>query len=279
MPQPESLGRREEDQPAASEAAEEPEAASPETEPDPTPEQRPAKPAGERSGRKRGDRRPPRESKRAESAKPRPEPAPEPDEDEEAEELPLDAGDAPLPATMAGPGESVHEGPEDEIMAESREILENILKLMDVDAQVDSQRIDDRVILNVTGENGGLLIGKKGATLDALQFLVNKIINREHDEKYRVIVDTENYRVRRHQSLIELANRMADKARRTRRPITISQLSAHDRRVVHLALQDKQGLRTRSRGDGPLKNVVIVPQGKRNDRRRSSQGARGGGDQ
>ena len=165
----------------------------------------------------------------------------------------------PLPPTVAGPGESLYDGPEDEVMTKSRETLAKILQHMGIEATVAVNRIQNRVILNVVGDNSGLLIGKKGVTLDALQFLVNKIINREQEDKFRVIVDSESYRERRHQSLVDLANRMAEKAQRNHRPVTISQLSAHDRRVVHLALQEHTGLKTRSRGDGPLKNIVIIP--------------------
>jgi spoIIIJ-associated protein len=160
---------------------------------------------------------------------------------------------------MPGPGESVVQGPEDELMTQSRLILEGILSRMELDAQVTTTRIGERIVLNVTGDNSGLVIGKKGATLDALQFLINKIVNRDLSEKTRVIVDTEEYRRRRQESLVDLARRMADKARRTKRPVTISQLSAHDRRVIHLALQDQGGIKTRSRGDGLLKNVIIIP--------------------
>ena len=169
----------------------------------------------------------------------------------------------PLPPTVAGPGEDVHSGPEDEVMTLARESLSGILSRMDIEAEVSVSRIQDRIILDISGDNSGLLIGKKGATLDALQFIVNKIVNRTRTEKVRVVADTENYRQRRHQSLIDLAQRMAAKARRNRRPVTISSLSAHDRRVVHLALQEDPSLKTRSRGEGPLKNVVIIPGGKR----------------
>ena len=165
----------------------------------------------------------------------------------------------PLPASMPGPGEEVHDGPEDTVMTQSRQALQDILERMFLEAEVKVCRIEDRIVLSVQGDNGGLLIGKKGATLDALQFLVNKIVNRNRSEKCRVVVDAENYRQRRQQSLVELAQRMAAKARRNKRPVTISQLSAHDRRVVHLALQDKPGLKTRSRGEGPMKNVIIIP--------------------
>lgn len=177
-------------------------------------------------------------------------------EDEDEEEVILSG---PLAPTVPGPGEELYVGPEDSYMASCRTTLQAILEHMGVQAKVMVIRISDRIILNIEGDDNGLLIGKKGATLDALQFLMNKIANKKHAEKIRVVVDAENYRERRHQSLIELAQRMAEKARKTKRPVTISQLSAHDRRVIHLVLQDQAGLQTRSRGEGPLKNVVVIP--------------------
>jgi spoIIIJ-associated protein len=192
-------------------------------------------------------------------------------DDEDELVVKLGAG-LPLPPTVAAPGEVPYEGPEDEAMTQGRQAVEAILSHMEIVATVNVGRIEDRIILTVEGDNSGLLIGKKGATLDALQFLVNKIVNRTRSQKFRVVVDTEDYRQRRHQALIDLAGRMAEKAKRTKRPVTISQLSAYDRRVVHLALQDRSGIKTRSRGDGPLKNVVIVPGGARGGGRRPGRG-------
>lgn len=167
----------------------------------------------------------------------------------------------PPPPTVPGPGESFYEGPEDEVMTQAREALTGILERMPVEgARVEARRIQDRVILNISGESSGLLIGKKGATLDAFQFLLNKSINRTRTDKHRIIVDVEDYRRRRHQSLIDLARKMAAKAHRSKRPVTISALSAQDRRVVHLTLQDEPGIKTRSRGEGQYKNVVLVPE-------------------
>lgn len=168
-------------------------------------------------------------------------------------------GPKPLPPTVPSQDEKLYDGPDDDVMTSGKDALQGLLNHMGLESEVKVKRIADRIILSIEGENSGLLIGKKGATLDALQFLINKIVNRNKTEKVRVIVDTENYRERRHQSLIELADRMAEKAKRNRRPVTISQLSAHDRRVVHLTLQEVNGIRTRSRGDGPLKNIVIIP--------------------
>ncbi|MFH1138715.1 MAG: RNA-binding cell elongation regulator Jag/EloR [Pseudomonadota bacterium] len=237
------------------------------------PENRDAGPSAREGSRGPREDRPRPEKPRPERPRPRgprpeqrrpetPEEFPRETEEEPAAPIFTGAG-APLPPTQAGPGEKVYEGPEDEIMTKARESLAGILNRMSLEAAVVVQRIEDRVILTISGDNSGLLIGKKGATLDALQFLVNKIVNRDNEDKNRVIVDSENYRLRRHQSLVDLAVRMAEKAQRNRRPVTISQLSAHDRRVVHLALQEQTGLRTRSRGDGPLKNVVIIPGSKK----------------
>ena len=218
---------------------------------------------GGRRGGRPGDRREKGERRPDRPARPKPEPMPEPqvnDLDDDDDDMPLViSGPMPLPPTVPGPGETMFEGPEDEVMIQARETMQGILERMNVAAQVTVRRIEDRIILSVEGENSGLMIGKKGATLDAFQFVVNKVVNRTRTDKQRVIVDTEDYRQRRHQSLIDLAARMAAKAKRSRRPVTISALSSHDRRVVHLALQNEPGLKTRSRGDGPFKNVVIIP--------------------
>jgi spoIIIJ-associated protein len=116
--------------------------------------------------------------------------------------------------------------------------------------------------LNIRGEEGGLLIGRKGQTLDALEYLVNKMVHKSREGKKRIVVDTENYRTRREESLVKLARRLAEKARQTGRPVTISPLNAHDRRIVHLALKDDRSLRTRSAGAGLYRKVIISPEKK-----------------
>lgn len=232
------------------------------------PEKRERRPARESAGKEKPPReRPKREPRKRERPKKERKPGPKP----EKEAIFEPPRNAPLPPTVPGPDEEVYDGPEDAAMTKGREATEGILKNMGVEATVTVTRISDRIILDIAGENSGLLIGKKGATLDALQFLVNKIVNRIDPEKYRVVVDTEKYRERRHQSLVDLACRMAEKAKRNKRPVTISQLSAHDRRVVHLVLQDMPGIKTRSRGEGPFKNIIIVPGGKKNGARHNQK--------
>ena len=141
----------------------------------------------------------------------------------------------------------------------AKEALETILGLIPIETTVSVKQEDGRISLNIEGDKSGLLIGRKGKTLDALQFIVNKIVNKALDRKVRIVVDSENYRQRRQDSLIQMALRMADKAKRIKRPVTTNPLNPHDRRIIHLALQDDAQLDTKSRGDGILKKVIIVP--------------------
>ena len=141
----------------------------------------------------------------------------------------------------------------------AQEALLNILHLIPVEATISGEKVDGKIILNIEGDKSGLLIGRKGKTLDALQFIVNKIVNKALDKKTGVVVDSENYRRRRLDSLTQMALKMGDKAKRTKRPVTTSPLDPHDRRIIHLTLKTDEELDTRSRGEGMLKRVVIIP--------------------
>jgi spoIIIJ-associated protein len=131
-----------------------------------------------------------------------------------------------------------------------------------VEATVDLKEESERILLNIKGDGSGLLIGRKGQTLDALEYLINKIVHKGAEDKKRIVVDTENYRLRREDSLVQLAQRLAEKAKRLGRPVTISPMSAHDRRIIHLALQDDKTLRTWSTGSGLYRKVIISPEKK-----------------
>ena len=209
--------------------------------------------------------RPPRPP-RTEERQPRP-PRPRTERPPRPRREPAPAPPSPTveAAIEAAPEPMAAEYPEDAATIQAREVLEGILSRIPVTAEVRAVRLKDRIVLNIQGENSGLLIGKKGATLDALQFLVNKIVNRVQPDKHHVVVDTGGYRQRRQDALVSLARRMAEKARRTRRAVSIGALSAHDRRVVHLALKDEPELVTRSKGEGAYKRVIIVPEHARKD--------------
>ena len=141
----------------------------------------------------------------------------------------------------------------------AKEVLEGILALIPVETTVSGEQTDGNIILNIEGDTSGILIGRKGKTLDALQYIVSKSVNRTSGKKVRVVVDSENYRQRRIESLTQLALKIGDKAKKLKKPLTTSPLNPHDRRIVHLALKDDGGLETRSRGEGIMKKVVITP--------------------
>jgi spoIIIJ-associated protein len=142
----------------------------------------------------------------------------------------------------------------------AKEALENILSLIPVEGvTLRAQNTDGTISLEIEGDKSGLLIGRKGRTLDALQFIVNKIVNKTLQKRVQVVVDSENYRQRRKEFLIQMALKMGDKAKKTRKPASTNLLSPHERRIVHMALRDDASLETRSRGEGLLKKVFIMP--------------------
>jgi len=147
-------------------------------------------------------------------------------------------------------------------LAVAREALENILALIPMEGTSVIAKDNDGIIaLDIEGDKSGLLIGRKGRTLDALQFIVNKIVNKTLERRTQVVVDSESYRKRRKEFLTQMAEQMGAKAKRIRKPVATNLLYPHDRRIVHLALRDDKGLSTKSRGDGLFKKVIIIPRG------------------
>ncbi|PKN65293.1 MAG: hypothetical protein CVU57_10620 [Deltaproteobacteria bacterium HGW-Deltaproteobacteria-15] len=144
-------------------------------------------------------------------------------------------------------------------VAFAQKTLSRILELIPLEATVSAEHGNGKIILLIEGDRSGLLIGRKGKTLDALQFIVNKIVNKALDRKISVVIDSENYRKRREEVLTQMALRMGDKAKRIKKPVTTSPLNPHERRIIHLALKEDDRLDTKSRGDGLMKRVVIIP--------------------
>ncbi|MFO7987432.1 MAG: RNA-binding cell elongation regulator Jag/EloR [Desulfatiglandaceae bacterium] len=153
------------------------------------------------------------------------------------------------------------ESPEDEEgLLVAKEALEKILALIPMEeTTVTADRSDGTINLRIEGDKSGLLIGRKGRTLDALQFIINKIVNKSIEKRARVLVDSENYRQRRQDFLVQMAQKMGDKAKKIQKPVTTNLLNPHDRRIVHLALRDDEKLDTKGRGEGVMKKVVIIP--------------------
>lgn len=141
-----------------------------------------------------------------------------------------------------------------------KEILEELLRLMGFKAQVTQKLNGDKIVLSVhAGEDSNILIGRRGKNLNGLQYVVNRICARKNDSTQPVIIDIEGYRERREEALEALAQRLATKAKTSRREVETEPLSAAERRLIHMALKDDTEVRTQSRGEGPYKNVVIRP--------------------
>lgn len=158
---------------------------------------------------------------------------------------------------------ALREEPEESVLPLAQEILEGLIEKMGESAQITAGQEADRINLKIETEDAGLLIGKQGQTLDALQYLVTKILAKKTRRKVRVSIDVEAYRARHHQALAHLALKYGEKVKRSGKPVTLDPMNPYDRRIVHLALQGDKDLKTMSRGEGLYKKVVISPAKKR----------------
>jgi len=134
---------------------------------------------------------------------------------------------------------------------------------------------DDPAVIDIQGEDAGLVIGRRGETLRALQFLANVVLSRHEDQPTRVVVDVESYRERRQGQLETIANRMAQRAIADGDPVTLDAMPAGDRRIIHMTLADNSGVTTASSGEGSQRRVTITPTGQPGPRQ--SPGSGGGG--
>jgi spoIIIJ-associated protein len=149
---------------------------------------------------------------------------------------------------------------EDEEKAEEAcELLRGLVSRMGLEARVAVREHGQRIVLDVTGEDAGRAIGKKGQTLDAMQFIVNKVVNRFPENRRYIIVDSGDYRDRHDQSLVSMARREAKRAVQQGRTITLSPMPARDRRLIHLSLAKFEGVTTRSNGEGLARRIQIIP--------------------
>ncbi len=151
-------------------------------------------------------------------------------------------------------------GSETDLLPSAQELLEQLLERMGEKATV-TGRLDeeDRLSLRIDAEDAGLLIGKQGQTLEALQYLLTKMIAKKARRRVRVVIDIESYRARHQEALTQLALKTGEKAKKSGRPITLNPMNPHDRRIIHLALQGDREVKTMSRGEGLYKKVVVYP--------------------
>ena len=146
---------------------------------------------------------------------------------------------------------------QEEAAEEAKRFLTGVFKGMKMEVQLEKMVNEERILFNLHGEGLGILIGKHGQTLDALQYLTNLAANKNFRHHYFVLLDVEDYRQRRRQTLESLAHRLADKAKRTGEEIRLEPMSAGDRRMIHLALQNDSAVSTESDGEAPYRCVVI----------------------
>lgn len=142
----------------------------------------------------------------------------------------------------------------------AKDFLNEVFAAMDMTVNVDVKydEFDKSMNIDLSGDDMGVLIGKRGQTLDSLQYLVNLVVNKNTEEKIYVKVDTEDYRRRRRQTLENLAKNMAAKVKRTRRSVTLEPMNPYERRIIHSALQNDKFVTTHSEGEEPFRKVVVT---------------------
>jgi spoIIIJ-associated protein len=141
----------------------------------------------------------------------------------------------------------------------AKRILEGLLKRMQIDSPVSVEETEEAIVLNIKGDGSGILIGKRGQNLDAIQYIVNKAVHHSVNGHKMIIIDTEAYRERREESLVAMALKLGEKVKKTKKPVTVGHMNAHDRRIVHMAIQKDASLTTKSRGEGEYRKILILP--------------------
>jgi spoIIIJ-associated protein len=137
------------------------------------------------------------------------------------------------------------------------DFLSPIFEKMDIQADIEVTFKDGQANIRLTGEDIGIIIGRRGETLDALQYLLSLVINRQSEDYIRVILDVADYRLKREETLRRLAKRVAEKVFKSRRNITLDAMNPYERRIIHSTLQDYQGVDTQSIGEEPNRKVVV----------------------
>ena len=163
------------------------------------------------------------------------------------------------------------QGHDEELLASGSRSLQTIIDGISSGATVSLSQKREKLVFSISGGDSGVLIGKRGQTLEAIQYLLEKMINKKSTNRIRVLVDVEGYLDKRKNNLKQMASRMAEKAKRTKKPVTIGQMNAHDRRIVHIHLKDENGVRTQSIGEGYYRKLMIFPKKQGGSRRRNTE--------
>ena len=141
----------------------------------------------------------------------------------------------------------------------AKQLTIELLERMGVKTEVEVFLKEGVLYLEIKGDQEGILIGKHGRTLESLQLLINRMVNKRLKNAMRVILDIDDYRKRRTDSMAQMAQRLGEKAKKTGHSLTIGPFNAYDRRIIHLTLKEDPSLKTESLGEGELKKVKIIP--------------------
>ena len=183
-----------------------------------------------------------------------------PAEESKAEEAAPEAEEAPAEEKKAEREESTFDPEEQKKVAEeAKTFLAGVFAGMHLAVTMECRMTEERIMINLVGDGLGILIGKHGQTLDALQYLTNLSAGKSFRHHYFILLDVENYRERRQDTLEALARRLAGKVKRTGEEIRLEPMAAGERRIIHLALQDDHAVSTDSEGEAPYRYVVIRP--------------------
>lgn len=140
----------------------------------------------------------------------------------------------------------------------ARDFLENVFSKMGVEAELEVAEDEEAISVTVKGDDIGIIIGRRGETLDSLQYLTSLVVNKGEEIYKRVVIDTENYRKKREDTLIKLANRLAERVVKYKKTITLEPMNPYERRIIHSSLQNNTHVETYSVGDEPNRKVVIA---------------------
>lgn len=145
----------------------------------------------------------------------------------------------------------------EEAAAKAKAFLQDVLRNMGIEVMIEKMIKSDKIILHLHGKNLGILIGKHGQTLDALQYLTNLTTNQGEETRHFIMLDVENYRQRREETLKQLAVRLAGRVKRSGEKVVLEPMNGYERKIIHVALQNEANVRTESEGQDPYRHVVI----------------------
>ncbi len=194
------------------------------------------------------------------------------EEEKESQPESVKTEETPVVASVAAASAAIEDI---DVEAVSKKFLTDIFAAMGIGVEIAAVYDESQRTLEVdlSGDEMGVLIGKRGQTLDSLQYLISLVVNKGMNEYIRVKVDTENYRQRRKETLENLAKNIAYKVKRTRRPVSLEPMNPYERRIIHSALQNDRYVTTHSEGDEPFRRVVVTP--KRESGYNENRGYRG----